>query len=179
MTTETDLILDFVNTRDVRPARDSFDTPAALASWLEERRLLPAGARVSRADLVFARDVREALRQLLLAHNDCGVEEGGPLTILDEAAKRSRLAARFANGSVRLEPTAPGVSGAVGRILVCVADAMADGTWDRLKACRAEDCQWGYLDSAKNHSRAWCSMSSCGNRAKAHAYRERHGPAAV
>jgi predicted RNA-binding Zn ribbon-like protein len=179
MTTETDLLLDFVNTRDVRPARDSFDTPVALGSWLEERLLLPAGARVTRADVAFARDVREAIRQLLLAHNDCGVEEGGPLAILDEAAKRSRLAARFANGSVRLEPAAPGVAGAVGRILVCVADAMADGTWDRLKACRAEDCQWGYLDSAKNHSRAWCSMSSCGNRAKAHAYRERHGPAAV
>ena len=67
MTTETDLLLDFVNTRDVRPACDSFDSPAALASWLEERSLLPAGARVTRADLVFARDVREAMRQQHLA----------------------------------------------------------------------------------------------------------------
>jgi predicted RNA-binding Zn ribbon-like protein len=177
MATETDLILDYVNTREVRPASEAFASPAALASWLEGRGLLPPGARVTRADLGFARDVREAIRQLLLAHNDCAVEEAAPLAVLDVAAKRGRLSARFANGSVRLEPTASGVSGAVGRILVCVADAMADGTWDRLKACRAEDCQWGYLDSAKNHSRAWCSMSSCGNRAKAHAYRERHGPA--
>jgi predicted RNA-binding Zn ribbon-like protein len=175
MNTKTDLLLDFVNTRDLRPVSDTFDAPAGLAAWLAERSLLPPGARVAAADLVFARDVREAIRQLLLAHNDCAVEEVAPLAVLDAAAKRVRLAVRFGNGSARIEPTAPGVAGAVGRILGCVADAMADGTWDRLKACRADDCQWAYLDSAKNQSRAWCSMSSCGNRAKAHAYRERHG----
>ena len=131
---------------------------------------------MSAADLAFAKEVREAIRQLLLAHNDCAVEEADPLAVLDAAAKRARLGLRFLDGTARVEPSAPGVAGAVGRILGCVADAMADGTWDRLKACRAEDCQWGYVDTAKNHSRAWCSMSSCGNRAKVNAYRERHGP---
>ena len=98
--------------------------------------------------------------------------------MLDAAAKRARLCVRFRDGTAQVEPSAPGVAGAVGRILGCVADAMADGTWERLKACRADDCQWGYLDTAKNHSRAWCSMSSCGNRAKVNAYRERHGSTA-
>jgi predicted RNA-binding Zn ribbon-like protein len=51
---------------------------------------------------------------------------------------------------------------------------MAGESWERLKACRAEDCRWAFLDDAKNHSRAWCSMKVCGNRAKARAYRERH-----
>jgi predicted RNA-binding Zn ribbon-like protein len=51
---------------------------------------------------------------------------------------------------------------------------MADGTWERMKACRADDCRWAFLDTAKNRSRAWCSMQSCGNRAKVAAYRERH-----
>ena len=172
---ETDLILDFVNTLDLRPWSDTFDTPAGLASWLAERSLLAEGGRVTAADVAFAKEVREAIRQLLLAHNDCAVEDGEPLAVLDAAAKRARLGLRFRDGTARVEPSAPGVAGAVGRILGCVADAMADGTWDRLKACRAEDCQWGYLDTAKNHSRAWCSMSSCGNRAKVNAYRERHG----
>jgi predicted RNA-binding Zn ribbon-like protein len=65
------------------------------------------------------------------------------------------------------------VAGALGRILAEVAGAMRDETWLRMKACRAEDCRWAYLDTAKNRSRAWCSMSSCGNRAKVRAYRER------
>jgi predicted RNA-binding Zn ribbon-like protein len=51
---------------------------------------------------------------------------------------------------------------------------MADATWERMKACRADDCRWAYLDTARNRSRAWCSMRVCGNRAKVQAYRERH-----
>jgi predicted RNA-binding Zn ribbon-like protein len=66
------------------------------------------------------------------------------------------------------------VRGALGRILAEVFAGMADGTWERLKACRADGCRWAFLDTAKNRSRAWCSMQSCGNRAKVAAYRERH-----
>jgi predicted RNA-binding Zn ribbon-like protein len=50
---------------------------------------------------------------------------------------------------------------------------MAGETWDRLKACRLDDCQWVFYDHSKNRSRTWCSMRVCGNRAKARAYRER------
>jgi predicted RNA-binding Zn ribbon-like protein len=65
------------------------------------------------------------------------------------------------------------VQAALGRILIAVSDLMADGTWDRLKACRADDCRWAFYDSARNQSRAWCSMQSCGNRAKVQAFRSR------
>ncbi|HEY8645240.1 MAG TPA: CGNR zinc finger domain-containing protein [Gaiellaceae bacterium] len=94
--------------------------------------------------------------------------------VLDDAAQRSGLGIRFADGVARTEPSAPGVRGALGRILAEVSVGMADGTWDRVKACRADDCRWAFLDTAKNRSRAWCSMQSCGNRAKVAAYRERH-----
>jgi predicted RNA-binding Zn ribbon-like protein len=73
-----------------------------------------------------------------------------------------------------LEPAAGGVRGAIGRILAEVLAAQADGTWDSVKACRADDCRWAFLDTTKNQSRAWCTMRSCGNRAKVQAYRERH-----
>jgi predicted RNA-binding Zn ribbon-like protein len=66
------------------------------------------------------------------------------------------------------------VRGAIGTLLAEVSAGMADGTWSRMKACRADDCRWAFLDTAKNRSRAWCSMQSCGNRAKANAYRARH-----
>ena len=94
--------------------------------------------------------------------------------MLDAAAQRSGLGVRFADGAARIEPSAAGLRGAVGRILAEVSTGMADGTWERLKACRADDCKFAFLDTAKNRSRAWCSMQSCGNRAKVAAYRERH-----
>jgi predicted RNA-binding Zn ribbon-like protein len=94
--------------------------------------------------------------------------------VLDAAAQRSGLGIRFADGTARAEPSAGGVRGALGRILAEVSAGMADGTWERVKACRADDCRFAFLDTAKNRSRAWCSMQSCGNRAKVAAYRERH-----
>ena len=94
---------------------------------------------------------------------------------LDEASRRALLALRFADdGGAALEPDAPGVSGALGRLLAIVHDAIAQGTWARLTACREADCEWAFYDHTKNRSGAWCSMEGCGNRAKARAYRERH-----
>jgi predicted RNA-binding Zn ribbon-like protein len=77
-------------------------------------------------------------------------------------------------GRVRLEPAARGIDAALGRLIAIAASAMVDGTWSRLKACRADDCHWAFYDHARNHSRHWCSMAVCGNRTKARTYRQRH-----
>jgi predicted RNA-binding Zn ribbon-like protein len=51
---------------------------------------------------------------------------------------------------------------------------MANGTWERLKACALHDtCEWAFYDWSKNRSGTWCDMKVCGNRSKARAYRER------
>ncbi len=78
-------------------------------------------------------------------------------------------------GTAKLESRAPGVDGALGRIIATVHDAMAEGSWARLKACPADSCLWAFYDETKNRSGTWCSMSVCGNRTKARAYRRRHG----
>ena len=38
---------------------------------------------------------------------------------------------------------------------------------DRVKECASTTCEWVFLDRSRNHSRRWCDMSDCGNRAKA------------
>lgn len=170
----SDLVLDFVNTLDLRPHSETFGTPKALGDWLVARGLLEEGSRVTKPELEETKRVREALRDLLAAQNELDVDVAKAGAELDDAICRAKLALRFSDGSMRLAPGAAGVRGAVGRILAEVSTAMADGTFSRMKACRADDCRWAYLDTAKNRSRAWCSMQSCGNRAKVHAYRERH-----
>ena len=169
----SDLVIDFVNTAEFDPEQEDLPTPTALIEWLSGRGLDP-GVRATKADLEEARAVREAIRELLLAHNEVEADVTRATAVLDDAAKRSGLAIRFVDGSARAEPAAAGVRGALGRILAEVSVGMADGTWERMKACRADDCRWAFLDTAKNRSRAWCSMQSCGNRAKVAAYRERH-----
>ena len=169
----SDLVIDFVNTAGFEPVREDVPTPAALVAWLSRHGLHP-GARATKAEWEEACAVREALRDLLSAHNELDTDLAGAAAVLDAAAQRAGLEIRFADGAARAEPSAAGVRGAVGRILAEVSVGMADGTWERMKVCRADDCAFAFLDTAKNRSRAWCSMQSCGNRAKVAAYRERH-----
>lgn len=44
---------------------------------------------------------------------------------------------------------------------------------DRLSECASDTCGWYFLDLSKNHSRRWCDMRDCGNRAKVRRYRGR------
>jgi predicted RNA-binding Zn ribbon-like protein len=38
---------------------------------------------------------------------------------------------------------------------------------DAVRVCAAPGCGWLFLDRSRNHSRRWCDMKACGNRAKA------------
>ncbi|MGI8645192.1 MAG: CGNR zinc finger domain-containing protein, partial [Nocardioides sp.] len=48
---------------------------------------------------------------------------------------------------------------------------LTSGTLGTVKACPDEDCGWLFLDGRGR--RRWCSMSSCGNRAKVRAFAAR------
>ena len=168
----------FVNTADLEEGSEELSSAEGLARWLSANELAPARVRPSQADLRHAISLREALRAVLLAHNG---GEGIPTmacTALDEAAARARLRLRFvAGGEAVLEPEGEDVDAALGRLLGIVHEAIAQGTWVRLKACRDHACQWAFYDHTKNRSGAWCNMQVCGNRAKARAFRERQAAA--
>lgn len=46
------------------------------------------------------------------------------------------------------------------------ADLLTSGQLGALCICAAERCDWLFLDASRNGSRRWCSMRTCGNRAK-------------
>jgi predicted RNA-binding Zn ribbon-like protein len=62
-------------------------------------------------------------------------------------------------------------------LLVPVAESAADllttGDLSLVKKCESPDCVLYFYDNTKNHARRWCSMSACGNRAKAAAHYQR------
>jgi predicted RNA-binding Zn ribbon-like protein len=168
----------FVNTRQVRRGTDVLSDTAGMSEWFAHENLAPPALRPTRAELGRAIELREALRAVLATHNDGAPTPADAGRVLDDAARRARLVLRFAeDGGAALVPEAGGVDGALGRLLAIVHNSIAQGTWSRLKACREPTCAWAFYDHTKNHSGAWCSMEACGNRAKARAYRERHGHA--
>jgi predicted RNA-binding Zn ribbon-like protein len=172
---ELELVREFVNTLEVdgETRSEELRTPQLLKSWLEERDLLPRSAALNDHDLTRALVLREALRGILLAHNGAPLGRE-PFEAFDAIAAEADLRVRMVgDDTVRLDPSGSGLDGVIGRIAAIVYRSEVEGTWPRLKACAAEDCQWAFYDASRNRSGTWCDMASCGNRAKVRAYRER------
>jgi predicted RNA-binding Zn ribbon-like protein len=133
-----------------------------LADWLRDRRLEGQERR--------ARDLREALRALVLVNNGVPLAATA-LDVLNRAA--TRLSLEFdERGSVQVRRRGRRSRGdALDEVVAIVVRGMLDGSWARLKACR--NCRWCFFDYSPNQSATWCSMKLCGNRAKTRAFRAR------
>ena len=167
------LVQRFLNTNDREGRLDVFDSPSAAARWFRQ-----AGLRVGRLDerdLARVVALREALRLLLLGNNGVKVEESALETLNAETAC-TVVGLRFSRTAPQLETRDSGLNRAIGRIVAIVFEAMLEGTWPRLKACRRDVCRWAFYDHSKNRSGVWCTMDICGNRVKTSAYwRRKHG----
>jgi predicted RNA-binding Zn ribbon-like protein len=49
----------------------------------------------------------------------------------------------------------------------------SDGDRGMVRECASDTCEWLFLDRTRNHSRRWCDMADCGNRAKQQRLRAR------
>jgi predicted RNA-binding Zn ribbon-like protein len=177
-----DLVIDFVNTVDPdfeHPAEadapaDAIATPEALGSWLVQRGLLRAqDLPLRERDREATVRLREALRSLMLANNGAEPDPGAARE-LDAVARRGELGVALGpDGAPGLQAHADGLAGALAALVVPVTEGGRDGSWRRVKACRADDCQWAFYDRSRNRSGVWCEMAVCGNREKVRAYRNR------
>jgi predicted RNA-binding Zn ribbon-like protein len=166
-------VREFVNTFDVESGIDELGDAAAVQSWFSQHDLIEPGTRLKPADQRRVVELREALRALLLANNGEPLDPDA-VEVLNAVAQRSPLEARFEpTGTIGVTGRDGGVDGALGQLIAVVLQAVADGTWARLKACRDDECHWAFYDRSRNRSGQWCVMAVCGNRNKARTYRER------
>lgn len=132
---------------------------------------LAAEFGLSGAALTDARELREALRSACLAHAGLDMPAGRSDTLTRLLSRAPLLLAVDGKGAAALVPADP--APLVSRIAVAVATAVTGGTWERLKACEAEDCHWAYYDRSPAGRSRWCTMAVCGSRAKMRSYRAR------
>ena len=168
------LVQAFLNSANHKSGRDDFSNPAALKQWLVEEELIPAKATVAESDVRQATSVRDALIRLIETRGQDTIDSDA-VDVLNRSTRSAQMCVSFgAEGRAHLEPLAPSVDGALGKLIAIVVDSMADGTWENLKICRGSDCSWAFYDRSKNHSGTWCDINDCGNVAKARSYRARH-----
>jgi predicted RNA-binding Zn ribbon-like protein len=167
-----ELLQRFINSynHDFPRKWDRIGTAKKARAWLREKGLVAPADRVSAADAARLRELREAIRALVIA-NERGAPEAAVDVIRAIAAGAQLSVAVDATGRTALEPARRGVDGAIATLLSILHEAQLTGQWPRMKACR--QCEYAFFDRSKNRSAAWCAMSICGNRTKNRAYYRR------
>lgn len=162
-----ELVRRFVNTIELPAGPDELDALQRARAWCLSYGLAPPK---DEGHVGLLRDFRETLRELLFANNG---EGNGPAAWERMrpflASTRLGLAVNPSHGLELM----PEDKGPIASLLAIVYESQLLGTWPRLRACRKASCRFAYYDHTKNASRAWCSMATCGNQAKAQRRRQR------
>jgi predicted RNA-binding Zn ribbon-like protein len=169
-----ELLQRFINTHnhDLPVDWDRIGSGGKAQEWLRQKALIGAADEVSDADAARLRELREAIRKLLVIAGRSGERDGVAADVVRAASHAAPLGVSVDDaGHTSLEPAYGGVDGAVAALLGILHEAQLTGDWSRMKACR--QCEYAFFDRSKNRSAAWCAMSICGNRTKNRAYYRR------
>ncbi|WP_378148369.1 CGNR zinc finger domain-containing protein [Cnuibacter sp. UC19_7] len=162
---ELEFVRAFVNTWDIEDDVDRLGDEASWTSWAADVGM-DAGGSPSADDLAAARELRERLRDALLANHDRAPLPQPTADALNAAARRAGVVPRFGAAGLSLEGASGGLDAVTARVLAAVAAALVDGSFSRLKACTNDTCRWAFYDHSRSRTGQWCSMAVCGNRAK-------------
>jgi predicted RNA-binding Zn ribbon-like protein len=170
---------------------DWLDDGAGLLAWLAQAQLLPPGALEQmreralpgELDKVAAqarnlrewfRDfVRERLGKPLTASDQSALDPLNLLLARDERYERVEFdadAGQLALQSLRRWRSPESLLQPLGEAL---ARLVTEEDFRHVKACEGPTCTLLFADHTRGHSRRWCSMEVCGNRAKQAAHRNR------
>jgi len=164
LTTEP-LALDLVNTEWLQDGvrRDLLAEPGGVENWLAAAGHpgAPAGATA----LAALRDARAAIRAVVARRDDAAA--------LNAVLAHGRLSERLAPGGPErgLE-----VDAEHWRVPWLAAQNLLEllrAGPDRVRRCANDACILHFYDASHGGRRQWCSMASCGNRAKARRHYER------
>ncbi len=180
------LCLDFANTVDDRPdvhPQEHLNSYHDLVSWGQQAQVLAereaqslleeAARRPEEATSVLERalGVREAIFRIFKSVSEDIVPEEDDLVSLSAAVAGAQVHARIVPKAGGFDWDWSGNANELDRMMWPVvrsaADLLTSDELDDIRLCASETCNWLFMDTSKNHSRRWCDMKSCGNRAKA------------
>jgi predicted RNA-binding Zn ribbon-like protein len=122
-----------------------------------------------------ARELRETLRTLIEKRKKAKrIDPAALNAFLAEARNHLHLVSNR-DGSLRLkrqwEQRSP--EQVLAPLAELGAELLFTGNFSLVRRCENEECVLWFYDRTKSHHRRWCSMTTCGNRHKVAAFRER------
>ncbi|MFB7506930.1 CGNR zinc finger domain-containing protein [Streptomyces broussonetiae] len=156
------LALDLLNTRwnQEGVTRDLLDDTEGLAVWLESNGLTGR----HRADEAALRHLREA-RDALAAAVHGSPRQAAPL--VDAVLAHGRIRARLTADGPAEEPEFADPDRGPAWLAARSYLQLLERAPERIRSCAGGGCILHFFDTSRNGTRRWCSMASCGNRAKA------------
>ena len=112
--------------------------------------------------------LRETIYRCFAAIAHGGEPAAGDLDVLNRALADAPERRRVLRGGWETSPSRPSAAVLLAPMLWSAADLLAGAQLVRVRQCENPQCGWLFLDNSKGGNRRWCSMSACGNRAKAH-----------
>lgn len=151
--------------------RELLAAPEDLARWLVAAGMAESPTKVSNADLVAARALREAVYALAEAQIHGRVPTGQDVATLNRLADGPAAVPWLDDeGSAYWRGDAAALLALLAREAVLLLGG-ADRA--RIRQCEAEGCALLFLDMSRAGDRRWCSMQGCGNKAKVAEFRRR------
>jgi predicted RNA-binding Zn ribbon-like protein len=168
--------INFANSRVLasKGMTDVTGSAEALIWWLGGMGL-SAPNQPDAQDLAFAASLRETFARVLdnvQAGSSQSVSDVDFLNAVLRDQKTWQELEQLESGKivVRERRATDTIQQALGPLVLSLSETLTKGDPARLRTCAHPDCVLRFYDDSKNGSRRWCSMSDCGNRAKATAY---------
>ena len=168
-----DLCLEFANTRYWRGQ----ETPTETLNSAEDLSAWAAGniskeARpLARREFERAIEARETIYRVFDATARGKTPAAPDLEALNDllAASPARTTLRRERSGFSWDVDMRGSTalGQLAPVLWSAGDLLTGARLDKVRRCANPECGWLFLDDSRAGKRRWCSMSSCGNRAKA------------
>ncbi|MEV7042361.1 ABATE domain-containing protein [Amycolatopsis sp. NPDC051061] len=154
-----------VRERGARPV-DRIATDNDLLRWLEVTGLLTGAPPAVESEIAArARELREAIHRAGLAVAAGTVPDGRDEATLNRWAARSSATRVLDRGRTTWAfPADRPVHAALALIAVDAVETL--GGDDPIRTCAAPGCGALFVDTSRPRNRRWCSMATCGNRAK-------------
>ena len=167
--------LDLVNTfRDRKTGgRELLQTPPDLAEWLRTANAVRRRPTVDHDQLTATRQLRSAVARCVDAALAGNAYESADVRVINRWAGRRRPVRLREEAAVETVRGADPVTTALAEIATDAVVLLGGADRATLRVCAAADCGLRFVDRSPAGGRQWCSMSRCGNRAKARAHRER------
>jgi predicted RNA-binding Zn ribbon-like protein len=149
---------------------------AALARWFVAAGLFTTAPPVSEAQLVQARQLREAISSLVRLVMSGSPVSGESLAIVNGHAVRPDLPPQLGVEDGRPVVTTPAAADVPSALATIARDAvrlLGGPQAARIKECEHRDCSLLFVDETQSGRRRWCSMGRCGNLVKTAGYRAR------